>query len=136
LCSRIGIVAFGELKCIGSPLHLKNKFADGYKLNINFDPENEAFASKSVEKMFEKLRLVASFKGTKEYRIQIAHGQASEIFAKLESQSANFKIKDWSVSQIGLEDVFHHIVRESHKAAVGGVRISVNNEYRSGSQNL
>ena len=36
LCSRIGIMAEGELHCLGSPLHLKSKFADGYRLIVSF----------------------------------------------------------------------------------------------------
>jgi len=30
----------GELKCIGTPLYLKNNIGDGYKLNLNCELEN------------------------------------------------------------------------------------------------
>lgn len=35
LCTRCGIMANGELKCLGSIQHLKDKFSDGFKLIIN-----------------------------------------------------------------------------------------------------
>ena len=34
LCSRIGIIVQGELRCIGSSQHLKDKFGSGYALEI------------------------------------------------------------------------------------------------------
>lgn len=34
LCTRIGIMAEGELKCIGTPRHLKNKFGQGVQLDF------------------------------------------------------------------------------------------------------
>lgn len=36
LCDRIGIMAKGQLRCIGSSQHLKNKFASGYILDAKF----------------------------------------------------------------------------------------------------
>lgn len=100
LCSRIGIVAHGQLKCLGSPLHLKNKFADGYKLNVNFDKKDQQVVDEGMKKLFPGIREVASFTGTKEYRVQIPHGQVSEVFALMESRSAEYKINDWSISQV------------------------------------
>jgi hypothetical protein len=34
LGDRIAIMAKGRLKCVGTALHLKNKFGLGYRLNI------------------------------------------------------------------------------------------------------
>ena len=35
LCSRIGIMSAGCLRCIGTTLHLKNKYGGGYHLFVN-----------------------------------------------------------------------------------------------------
>lgn len=35
LCPRIGIMANGRLRCLGSAQHLKNKFGQGYQVEIN-----------------------------------------------------------------------------------------------------
>jgi ABC-type multidrug transport system ATPase subunit len=42
LASRIGIMANGRMQCIGSQLHLKNRFGDGYELSISVNraPKN------------------------------------------------------------------------------------------------
>lgn len=34
LCSRIGILANGKLRCLGSPQHLKHKFGQGYQVEL------------------------------------------------------------------------------------------------------
>eukprot|EP00392_Amoebophrya_sp_AT5.2_P011310 g11387.t1 len=39
LCERIGIMCSGRLKCLGTPLHLKNKFGAGYMLSVALSPE-------------------------------------------------------------------------------------------------
>ena len=36
LCDRIGIMANGKLRCLGTPLHLKNKFGQGYVLSAAY----------------------------------------------------------------------------------------------------
>ncbi len=35
LCNRIGIINHGRMRCLGSQLHLKNKFGGGYQLFVN-----------------------------------------------------------------------------------------------------
>ena len=34
LSTRIGIMAYGRLQCVGTQLHLKNKYGSGYKLTL------------------------------------------------------------------------------------------------------
>lgn len=41
LCDRLGIVASGLLKCLGTNVHLKEKFGSGYTIKVNFDPNDE-----------------------------------------------------------------------------------------------
>ncbi len=41
LSDRIAIVCDGKLKCVGSPLYLKNTFGDGYRITIVCEPGNE-----------------------------------------------------------------------------------------------
>jgi hypothetical protein len=39
LSSRIGIMAKGVLRCVGTPLHLKRKYGHGFKLTVSFKKE-------------------------------------------------------------------------------------------------
>jgi ABC-type multidrug transport system ATPase subunit len=46
LCQRIGIMCKGELQCLGTPLHLKSKFGEGYTLSVSlqgFSADEEEF---------------------------------------------------------------------------------------------
>jgi len=119
LCSRIGIVVLGEMRCLGTPLHLKSKFSEGYRLNVNFQPEDVTEASNCIHKLFgHAAKVVASYSGTKEYRISIQQGKISTVFSLLEANFGKGKyspISDWSLSMIGLEDVFQKIVKDSHQ---------------------
>jgi ABC-type multidrug transport system ATPase subunit len=38
LADRIGVVVDGQLKCVGSPLHLKNTYGDGYRITMICEP--------------------------------------------------------------------------------------------------
>jgi len=42
LCTRIGIMTKGVLRCIGSSLHLKSKYGGGYHLYVNCKKDIEA----------------------------------------------------------------------------------------------
>lgn len=42
LSTRIGIIAGGQLQCLGSQVHLKNKFGNRYKLSVRFTVEHKA----------------------------------------------------------------------------------------------
>lgn len=56
LCSKIAIMAKGKLKCIGSPLHLKNTFDHGYRLTINFDEKSSVAASHRITELITQAR--------------------------------------------------------------------------------
>jgi ABC-type multidrug transport system ATPase subunit len=45
LCTRIGIVAAGELRCIGSAQHLKLKIGKGYFLTVNLISDSSSTAA-------------------------------------------------------------------------------------------
>jgi len=40
LSDRIAVICDGKLKCVGTPLYLKNNFGDGYRVSLNADPAN------------------------------------------------------------------------------------------------
>jgi ABC-type multidrug transport system ATPase subunit len=41
LSDRIAVVCDGKLKCVGTPLYLKNAYGDGYRISLVCDPGNE-----------------------------------------------------------------------------------------------
>jgi ABC-type multidrug transport system ATPase subunit len=52
LSNRIGILSQGSLKCIGTSLNLKNRFAQGYNLQINFQHEHELEVVTTIQSLF------------------------------------------------------------------------------------
>lgn len=47
MATRIGIMAFGRLRAVGSQVHLKHKYGTGFKLTISLKPESEDAAADS-----------------------------------------------------------------------------------------
>ena len=45
LCSRIGIMVLGRLRCLGTPQHLKNKFGNGYEVDMKLNLPSPAALS-------------------------------------------------------------------------------------------
>lgn len=114
LCSRIGIVAHGKMRCIGSSLRLKNKFTKGYRLDVNFNPSDEEDVVRGMSTLFGQwtCQEVSSFRGTKGYRLYTEE-RLSEVFMNMVVNSKSIKITAWSLTQSGLEDVFQNIVESS-----------------------
>ena len=51
LADRIAVVVDGTLKCIGTPLNLKNTFGKGYKITVVSDVENHDRIIKLMNKI-------------------------------------------------------------------------------------
>ena len=83
LCDRIGIISTGNLKCLGSSLHLKNKFSKGYKVNLNFLKGKEEETLKCFQQLFPLSVLTAKYKHTLEFSIKVPNGEVSKVFETL-----------------------------------------------------
>ena len=68
VCSKIGILVKGELRCLGSSQHLKNKFGAGYLLEIKTKDWDTLLSQ--VEQLFPQAELVESFSGYKTWSIR------------------------------------------------------------------
>ena len=69
ICSKIGILVNGELRCLGSIQHLKNKFGAGYLLEIKTQ-KDWADLEKKVQQLFPLAELRESFPGCKVWSIK------------------------------------------------------------------
>ena len=62
LSSRIGIMAKGVLRCVGTPLHLKRRYGRGFKLTISFRKDAEIaqddVSQKPKQDRSEALRII------------------------------------------------------------------------------
>jgi ABC-type multidrug transport system ATPase subunit len=107
LCTRLVIMVNGEFKCLGSPQHLKSKFGQGYKLTVRLTDENEierlyAF----IKEHFPTASISEIHKNLTEYTLPFKDTKLSEIFGCIEKNRDCLGIKDYSVSQTTLDQVF------------------------------
>jgi ABC-type multidrug transport system ATPase subunit len=122
LGDRIGVMSHGKLKCIGTSLHLKNKFGLGYRLNLTCSPENQETLKECVNRMLPGCELIAETGVNFVFGVQTKNlPQLVPFFKFIEenSTSDHFFIKDWGLSQTTLEEVFLKVTKEdSHEVTI------------------
>lgn len=135
LSTRIGIMAKGVLRCLGTPLHLKRRYGRGFKLNVSFkkgqdfgvaDPYKDARAKiESIlpEGQWRQLQQ-GGVTGSVTYEFddqEVANeneekpkeGVISRLLEQLELIKKDLDvIEDWGISQTSLEEVFLNIVKD------------------------
>jgi len=106
LCDRIGIMALGEMKCLGTSLQLKNKYGSGYMFSIQYSPDQERAALDFLHARFPHAQQRDSFPGHLVYNLPSGTFRVSELFEVMISESPKHGIVDWGLTQATLEDVF------------------------------
>jgi len=112
LCTRIGIVVSGQLKCLGTSRHLKTRFGQGFKLDVICDPMEKQAADTFVRTVVPEATLAIASDSFLSYQAPKTI-QLSKVFIKLESQKRLHGIINWGISQANLEEVFLAIVKHS-----------------------
>lgn len=105
LCSRVGVMASGRFKCIGSPSYLKKKFQLGYQLTIHLESSDHlASLIDYMRQSFNKVDLVSS--SNECVKFLLLGVDASELFGKIEKNKQVLKIVDYSIDQKSLDELF------------------------------
>ena len=118
LSSRIGIMANGRLRCIGSQLHLKNKFGSGYRLTMTLKKNVDATSVENTIDSFVKSEISSNATrldeehahGTIVYSIKEGTVNISDTFKVMEQKRKEF-INEWALQQTSLESVFLRIAK-------------------------
>ncbi|XP_020292793.1 ATP-binding cassette sub-family A member 5-like [Pseudomyrmex gracilis] len=129
LCSRVGIMVKGELRCIGSTQHLKNLYGAGYTLEMKLmggdrtptTPSGDRIASlkEFVAGLFPDASLEESFADRLVFAVpQHAVTSLAECFTQLEKAKAELDIEEYSFSQTTLEQVFLKFSHYDDDAAI------------------
>ena len=107
LCTRLVIMVNGQFKCLGSPQHLKSKFGNGYKLSIRLnDDKDKHKLYKFMKRNFPTSKIQEKHRNLFEYVLPFSDTKLSDIFGRIESNRENLNVKDYSVSQTTLDQVF------------------------------
>jgi len=109
LCSRIAIVTNGKLRSIGTQQHLKSKFGKGFKITVSYDVSNQQQVQQFITDQIPSAVLVGDYFGSRIYQIP-KDAKLSHIFKEMEMQKVRIGIKNWSLSQASLEEVFLDVV--------------------------
>ncbi|XP_012287761.1 ATP-binding cassette sub-family A member 5 isoform X2 [Orussus abietinus] len=128
LCSRVGIMVKGELRCIGSTQHLKNLYGAGYTLEMKLlggdctptTPSGDRISGlkEFVASMFPDATLEESFADRLVFAVpQHSVHSLAECFTQLEKAKLELDIEEYSFSQTTLEQVF---LKFSHYDEVNG----------------
>ena len=132
LSTRIGIMALGVLRCVGTPLHLKRKYGRGFKLTLSFYKESDRNADmlsrqdafKFIETEIlpiDKWRKIdqAGITGSATYEFDDdGKGVVSKILDLMEEHKVKLGVEDWGISQTSLEEVFLNIVKDGDADAI------------------
>lgn len=113
VCSNIGIISEGLLRCYGTVQHLKSVYSDGYhaiiELKDRVDPQAcDEFISSICTNGAGKLLDVTGRKRTYTIGKVISLGN---LFERIENEKERLGIDTYMVSQTSLEDVFLTLIR-------------------------
>jgi len=116
LCTRIGIMAKGSLQCLGSQLHLKNKYGSGFQLRLRL-----LDADREVEQIHALVRSLAPGMvclgvqpGAQwSYVLPKEGTEISCVFEAMERARVPLGIGDWSLSMTSLDEVFARIAERA-----------------------
>ncbi|XP_063286648.1 phospholipid-transporting ATPase ABCA3 [Pelobates fuscus] len=108
LCTRLAIMVNGQLKCLGSPQHLKGKFGSGYTLLAKTSKGGEDLIAfkEFIETVFPGSMLKHEHQGMVHYHLTNQDLSWAQVFGTLEKAKEKFDLADYCVSQISLEQVF------------------------------
>nr|XP_015801059.2 phospholipid-transporting ATPase ABCA3 [Nothobranchius furzeri] len=122
LCTRLAVMVNGQFKCLGSPQHLKSKFGSGYtllaKVHVDADLEDSDLLlfKDFIESTFPGSQLKDEHQGMVHYHLTDKTLTWAQVFGTLEAAKEKYRIEDYCVSQISLEQVFLSFAQFQHCA--------------------
>ena len=137
LCDRIGIMAKGQLVCLGTPRSLKRKYADGYELVVKLDDAavrtslEHAAACASLTDFVHTISpsavLSAADAGVLTYDLDSASADAAQergLLARVfrafdEAARARLRVAELNVAPATIEKVFIRIVSGKQDSLIG-----------------
>jgi ABC-type multidrug transport system ATPase subunit len=112
LSDKIAIISKGNIRCIGSSQRLKNKFGNGFRLNITFDSQNKTKAIEYINELFNgNAELQGDFYTSASFQIPNEFMVVSRVLKEMKKNKQEKGIKEFIISETTLEDVFINIVK-------------------------
>merc|ERR1712087_377429 len=116
LCHRLCIMTAGQLRCLGTPQHLKSKYGKGYQLDLTLNnalalESDKAAVEEAMGALFD-LALVEQAQTKLVYEVTVKSGAGAHemtlgaIFRALEEFKRTLPIAAYALNQTTLEQVF------------------------------
>eukprot|EP01040_Poterioochromonas_malhamensis_P010000 gene10001-10866_t len=122
LCRRIGVMVQGQLRALGSKLHLKNKYGSGFELTVKLEGKNIAAELDAltpfIVSLFPSSTILSENGGLITYQIPKEEMKMSLIFQKLYEEKEKYSIEEFTVAQPTLEQVFIRILHKHTPADI------------------
>lgn len=113
LCTRIGIMTAGRLRCLGTVQHLKNRFGAGYCLDMRLQPARIEDAVAFLQRQCPTAQLLNRTADRLSFSIPQQGLDLPALFAAVESNRSTLQIEDYSLSQTTLEQVFVALAQQN-----------------------
>ncbi|KAL4240022.1 ATP-binding cassette sub- A member 12 [Mactra antiquata] len=129
LCDNIGIMVNGELKCLGSSQHLKQKFGDGYTVMLYTDKTLSGTSDihQLINTHFPSATVTDQHVNVVQLDLPKQSVKVSELFGILEQEKTDYNIVYYTVSQTTLDTIFLNFAREQ----TDGVKYAVEDRRQS-----
>lgn len=116
LCTRIGIMVNGQMRCIGTPEELISTYAQGYLLECYIEEETDGEANvsdikKYMEETFPGSDILEEHSLLIKFKIPSGNSLGF-LFKMIEAEKENLRIQKYTFSETGLEQVFLSFVKD------------------------
>ena len=136
LSDRIALICDGKLKCVGSPLYLKNTFGDGYRISLVVEPGQESRVVELMDMVAPSNKLLDHSGGSLVFTVpQNNVNEIALLFRLIDQNNNNLDeddpfgknsaineikslIKDCGISHTTLEEVFMKLTGKKQSALV------------------
>lgn len=107
LCTKIGIMVNGELKCYGSLHRLLHKYGNGYSLQAKINPLKTKEFIQLIHSVFSNYEVKENRDGYLNFHLKNdSKLSLNSIFSLIESNKSNLSIEFYTITQTRLEQIF------------------------------
>lgn len=122
LCTRIGIMSQGSLKCIGSQKELRERYGSTYELTFTV-PKGTAKADLSLEKYLSNhcpsTTLISNFGETRVFTVDKSDLELADLFEVIIKARSEKLYTEYGINNTSLDEVFIAITAESEGVETG-----------------
>lgn len=108
LADRIGIMARGKMRVLGSPQHLKSRHGGGYRLELKGPAETAEVVDAFIRSVFCGVKTLEVHGGFQAFEISRGF-QLGAAFKALEGAKETLRVESYTLSQTTLDQVFLNI---------------------------